>query len=67
MNTQTTRTMLTIFVVAAALALVTGVTVASISSQALAQSEKQGGPRAQGSLGQCKQQFNDNVCKKFFP
>jgi hypothetical protein len=67
MSSQTTKTILTIFAIAAAIAMVTGVTVASVSSQTLAASEKKGGPRAQGSLGQCKQQFNDNVCNKFFP
>jgi hypothetical protein len=42
-------------------AIVIGIEQASASTD----NEKQGGPKEQKNNGQCKQNFNDNVCKKF--
>ena len=68
MNSQKTKTTLAIVAIVSALTLVTAATLATVSTQAFASSEeneKQGGPKAQKNYGQCKQEFNDNVCKKF--
>ena len=59
-----TKTALAIFSI---VALVTAMMASTVVTTAFAQAdnEKQGGPKAQKNNGQCKQEFNDNVCKKF--
>jgi hypothetical protein len=63
MNTQ-------MFFLIAGLALALGLVgavagnVIMTSQQALADNEHQGGPGGQKNNGQCKQIFNENVCKK---
>ena len=63
MNTKTVTT-LAIF---SMVALMTAVVASSIVTAAYAaQVEgKQGGPKAQNNNGDCQQDFNSNVCKKF--
>jgi hypothetical protein len=65
MNTKTTITTLAILSIAA---LVTAMVANSVVSTAFAaQTEgKKGGPNAQNNYGDCKDDFNDNVCKKKF-
>jgi hypothetical protein len=57
MNSNTT---LAIFAVLAAMALV-GATVTYVVIPA----DAVGGPKAEKNYGQCKQDFNEKVCKKF--
>jgi hypothetical protein len=59
-----TKTALVVFSI---VALVTAMMASTVVTTAFAQSdnEKQGGPKAQKNFGQCKQDFNDNPCKKF--
>jgi hypothetical protein len=63
MNTQ-------IFFLVAAIALALGLVgavaenVIMTSQQAFADNEHKGGPGAQPNYGQCKEIFNENVCKK---
>jgi hypothetical protein len=63
MHLQTTKTTLTLFAIVAALTLIAAVVV---NTQAFAQpsDDRQGGPKDRPN-GQCKQLFNENVCKKF--
>lgn len=63
MNSQRTKITLTLLAIVAALTLITAV---AVTSQAFAQpsDDRQGGPKDRPN-GQCKQLFNDNVCKKF--
>jgi hypothetical protein len=63
MNSQTAKTTLAIFVIVAALALVTAVvaTSSSISNSVFAA----GGPKSEKNFGQCKKHFNENPCRHF--
>ena len=58
-----------IFAIATALTLVIAATASSAVSIAFAdppgEDGKKGGPKDEKNNGQCKQLFNDNVCKKF--
>jgi uncharacterized membrane protein len=58
-----TKTALAIFSI---VALVTAMMASTVVSTAFAQAdnEKQGGPKAQKNYGDCKEDFNDNVCKR---
>ena len=58
-----TKTALAIFSI---VALVTAMMASTVVSTAFAQeeNEKQGGPKAQKNYGQCKQEFNENVCAR---
>jgi hypothetical protein len=60
MNSKTT---LSIFAIVAALTLATAVVATTVinANSAFAQ----GGPKAEKNFGQCKQDFNSKVCKKF--
>ena len=61
MNTKTTIAIFSI------VALVTAMMASTVVSTAFAQPEddtKQGGPKAQKNYGDCKEDFNDNVCKR---
>jgi hypothetical protein len=69
MNTQTithidTKTAMAIALLALGLVLVVSLPISMISNQAFADNEHQGGPGGQKNNGQCKQIFNENVCKK---
>lgn len=61
-----TKTALAIFSI---VALLTAVSASSIASIAFAdppgEDGKKGGPKDEVNNGQCKQEFNTNVCKKF--
>jgi hypothetical protein len=58
-----------IFAIATVLTLVVAATASSVVSIAFAdppgEDGKKGGPKDEKNNGQCKQEFNDNVCKKF--
>jgi hypothetical protein len=58
-----TKTALAIFSI---VALVTAMMASTVVTTAFAQeeNEKQGGPKAQKNFGQCKQEFNENVCAR---
>ena len=58
-----TKTALVVFSI---VALVTAMMASTVVTTAFAQAdnEKQGGPKAQKNFGQCKQEFNDNVCAR---
>ena len=58
-----TKTALAIFSI---VALVTAMMASTVVTTAFAQAdnEKQGGPKAQKNFGQCKDNFNDKVCKR---
>ena len=60
MNSKTT---LSIFAIVAVLTLATAVVATSIITANSAFAA--GGPRAERNNGQCQQDFNSNVCKKF--
>ena len=57
-----------IFAIAAVLTLVVAATASSVVSIAFAdppdEDGKKGGPKDEKNNGQCKQEFNENVCKK---
>jgi len=65
MNTKTTKTALAILSI---VTLLTAVTASSSVSIAFATQEddgkKGGGPNDERNYGDCKGDFNDNVCKK---
>jgi hypothetical protein len=58
-----------VFAIAALLTLMVAAIGSSAVSIAFAdppgEDGKKGGPRDEVNNGQCKQEFNDNVCKKF--
>jgi hypothetical protein len=58
-----------IFAIATVLTLMVAATASSAVSIAFAdppgEDGKKGGPKDEKNNGQCKQEFNDNVCKKF--
>jgi hypothetical protein len=58
-----------IFAIATVLALMVAATASSAVSIAFAdppgEDGKKGGPKDEKNNGQCKQEFNENVCKKF--
>jgi hypothetical protein len=60
MNSKTT---LSIFAIVTALTLATAVVATTIITANSAHAE--GGPKAEKNNGQCKQDFNEKVCKKF--
>ena len=59
-----------IFAIATVLALMVAATASSVVSIAFAdppgEDGKKGGPKDEYSNGQYKQEFNENVCKKFY-
>jgi hypothetical protein len=55
-----TKTYFAIFAVLAAFAL-----VAATTTSIIVQADAQGGPKAEQNYGQCKQNFNENPCKRF--
>jgi uncharacterized membrane protein len=61
-----TKTALAIFSI---VALLTAMTASSIVSMAFAEPPsddgKKGGPKDEKNYGQCKQDFNENVCQRF--
>jgi hypothetical protein len=57
------KTMLSMFAIVAALTLATAVVATTIITANSAFAA--GGPRAERNNGQCQQDFNSNVCKKF--
>ena len=60
MNSKAT---LSIFAIVAALTLATAVVATTVINAKSAFA--QGGPKAEKNFGQCKQDFNSKVCKKF--
>jgi hypothetical protein len=58
-----------IFAIATVLTLMVAATASSVVSIAFAdppgEDGKKGGPKDEVNNGQCKQEFNENVCKKF--
>jgi hypothetical protein len=58
-----------VFAIATLLTLMVAATASSAVSIAFAdppgEDGKKGGPKDEVNNGQCKQEFNDNVCKKF--
>jgi hypothetical protein len=58
-----------IFAIVTVLTLMVAATANSVVSIAFAdppgEDGKKGGPKDEKNNGQCKQEFNDNVCKKF--
>jgi hypothetical protein len=57
------KTMLSMFVIVAALTLATAVIATTIITANSAFAA--GGPKAEKNFGQCKQDFNDNPCRNF--
>jgi hypothetical protein len=60
MNSKTT---LSIFAIVAALTLATAIVATAVITANSAFAV--GGPKAEKNFGQCKQDFNSKVCKKF--
>jgi hypothetical protein len=60
MNSKTT---LSIFAIVAALTLATAIVATAVITAHSAFAV--GGPKAEKNFGQCKQDFNSKVCKKF--
>jgi len=59
-----TKTAFAIFSIVAVLTAVTASSIVSIAYAAPEEDTKQGGPGGQKNYGDCKEDFNENVCKK---
>jgi hypothetical protein len=59
-----TKTALAILSIVALLVAMIATSIVSIAYAVPEEDTKQGGPKAQRNYGDCKEDFNDNVCKR---